>query len=52
MAVQAVRCINLGYVGNETGSYERVGTERCQPGYVMYIPSDDISYGEIGRAHV
>ena len=45
MAVQSVRAIHLGYVGNRTGSFEQLGIDRCQPGYACYIPSDDASVG-------
>ena len=53
-AVQAVRCIYLGYVGNETGSFEQVGLERCMPGYAGYIASDDTSCGanHAGTIHI
>ena len=46
MAVQAPRALHLGYVGNRTGSFEQIGTSRCQPGYACYIPSDDSSVGK------
>ena len=44
--VQSCRAIYLGYVGNRTGSFERIGIDRCQPGYACYIPSDDSSCGQ------
>lgn len=44
-AIQAVRGLNLGYYGNETGSFEQVGITRCQPAYAVYIPSDEIGCG-------
>jgi len=34
--VQAVRCLCVGYSGGESGAYEALGNDRCQPGYICF----------------
>ena len=53
-SIQAVRGLNLGYVGNETGSFGQLGIEICQPGYAIYIGSDEVGCGAqyAGTIHV
>mgnify|MGYP003941231743 CR=1 FL=1 len=36
---QAVRVLIMGYMGGESGAYDAIGVEKCQPGYLCFEPT-------------
>ena len=34
-----MRVLIMGYMGGESGAYDAIGVEKCQPGYLCFEPT-------------